>query len=120
VRLLAKVKTAKAAPAYTTEFCERGNLHSLLRKFGSSEETKTENKDGKGNGQFDWPTSVTCDLAGNLVVTERRNNRVQFLTPDGVFITAFAVRWPWSVCVDREGRTIVGGISFVNVFAFVD
>jgi DNA-binding beta-propeller fold protein YncE len=42
-----------------------------------------------GNGQFNFPEQVALDTAGNLWITDSGNNRVQVLTPSGVWLATF-------------------------------
>jgi subtilisin family serine protease len=51
--------------------------YHLVRSFGSS---------GSGKGQVDAPWGLDIDLAGNLWVADRNNNRVEKYSPDGLFL----------------------------------
>jgi len=42
---------------------------------------------GTGNGQFDTPSQIATDAAGNVYVADRQNNRIQKFTSTGVYIT---------------------------------
>lgn len=103
---------------------------------------------GSGPCQFDYPHCLALDRNDNLVVADARNNRLQFLTLHGEFITEIKFGtftetvYLWSlepdeepreetrtrhispdvVCVDCDGRVWVGvdqGKQRVFVFAFV-
>ncbi|MFZ4664047.1 MAG: cohesin domain-containing protein, partial [Caldilineaceae bacterium] len=59
------------------KFDSNGNF---LTKWGSY---------GTGNGQFDKPTDLAFDSAGNLYVTEDRNHRVQKFDSNGAFLATW-------------------------------
>jgi DNA-binding beta-propeller fold protein YncE len=44
---------------------------------------------GKGAGEFNFPTYVTVDRAGNVYVSDSLNFRVQIFSPEGKFLHAF-------------------------------
>jgi len=56
----------------------------FLRKWGES---------GSGAGQFQSPTGVAVDQAGNVYVADLVNHRIQKFAPDGDFISM----WGWGV-----------------------
>ena len=60
-----------------TTFTLDGNY---ISKFG---------KHGTGRGDLSHPTSLTIDMYGSIIVTERDNNRVSVFNKDGVFIHCF-------------------------------
>ena len=43
---------------------------------------------GSGQGQFNWPSGVTMDGEGNILVADSFNNRIQKFTEEGQFLTA--------------------------------
>nr|WP_304364237.1 PKD domain-containing protein [Methanocalculus taiwanensis] len=49
---------------------------------------------GEGEGEFRTPVYATLDTAGNVLVTESRNNRVQIFDSTGRFITTWKTRDP--------------------------
>lgn len=55
----------------------------FLRKFGSS---------GSAPGQFNMPSDVTFDNAGNALDCDRGSCRVQIFRPDGSFLAEFGKR----------------------------
>jgi sugar lactone lactonase YvrE len=77
-----------------------------LRIFGSR---------GCKPGQFRHPTGLAFDRAGQLVVCDRDNHRVQLFKSDGTFITEFGCindqdlkfLSPRAAAVDRFGRIFV-------------
>ncbi|MDQ3936113.1 MAG: 6-bladed beta-propeller, partial [Actinomycetota bacterium] len=60
-----------------------GRLRSVWGRNGG------DGSPGSGPGEFDQPRSAATDRAGNVYVVEKRNHRVQKLTPDGRVVT----RW---------------------------
>lgn len=82
-----------------------------LRKFGSR---------GTGPGQFQQPEHIALHHDGSLLVADADNKRMQCFKPDSTFITQFGgvSGFPRSVCVDTEGRILVGD-SNSGVFVFV-
>lgn len=86
------------------------------RKFGSR---------GTGPGQFLQPEHIALHHDGSLLVVDTDNRRIQCFQADSTFITQFGgfgsglFGFPRSVCVDNEGRILVGDSnSGVFVFAF--
>lgn len=83
------------------------------------------NLDGTGSGAlFDFdgtaadtvadrnPTGIAIDASGNLYVTERGNDKVRRITPQGLVTTvASAVGFPTGVAVDSSGSTLYVSVS---------
>lgn len=77
-------------------------------------------------GQFNYPTYVTIDAAGNVYVSDTLNSRVQKFDPAGKFVTSFGqlgTNWgefdkPKGVAIDSFGNVYVvdGGWSNVQIF----
>ena len=49
----------------------------------------TFGKQGEGKGQFNYPSAVTCDGAGDVYVADSSNNRIQVFSAEGVFLRVF-------------------------------
>ena len=64
--------------------------HALLRTIGSR---------GAGEGQLSGPCRMCVTPAGNFLVCDNGNNRVQELTFDGHFVRSFAVPSPRSLAL---------------------
>ena len=71
---------------------------------------------GEGPGQFNHPRGFALDGAGNIVVADHGNNRVQVLRySDGCHLRSIGTRGcrdgqfdhPYGVLIDSEGRVIV-------------
>ena len=77
---------------------------------------------GTGPGQFYLPHGICVADNGQVLVTDRENDRIQFFSPDGEFLDEWKhVQRPTDVFIDREGLVyvsslwwIVGQKSFVN------
>ena len=52
----------------------------------------TFGRKGKGEGQFDYPSGIACDSAGNVYVTDYCNCRIQVFTAEGKFLRMFGKR----------------------------
>ena len=48
----------------------RSHYRHFLRSFG---------KEGKGPGEFNWPTAIAMDKDGRICITDRKNGRIQVL-----------------------------------------
>ena len=63
---------------------------------------------GTGPGQFNLPHGVAVTADGRVIVADRENDRLQFFSPTGEFLTQWTdVQRPTNVDVDREGRIYV-------------
>ena len=49
----------------------------------------TFGKEGEGQGQFGFPSAVTCDSAGNVYVVDSDNHHIQVFTAEGKFLRMF-------------------------------
>jgi YD repeat-containing protein len=47
---------------------------------------------GAGNGEFDDPTGLTFNSAGDLWVTDTKNNRVEEISPEGTYVSQFGTK----------------------------
>lgn len=65
-------------------------------------------KQGKENGQFDFPIGIAINAADEVFVTDFKNSRVQKFTAEGKFLTAFAVSaFPGGIALDQDGNVYV-------------
>lgn len=64
---------------------------------------------GQGPGNLLNPTRLAMDIHGNIIVAEQGNSRIQFLAPDGKYITDFRVLDGWisGLQAVSKGETIV-------------
>jgi Thrombospondin type 3 repeat/NHL repeat len=69
--------------------------YTLERQWGSY---------GTGDGQFDFPGSVTTDVSGNVYVADPGNYRVQKFSSTGEFITKWGSRWNGDPYSDSIGK----------------
>ena len=81
---------------------------------------------GEKEGELNFPTSLAFDLAGNLLVVDQLNARIQVLTEDGRYLERFGglgvgfanfVR-PKDVAVDELGLVYATDAAFNNVQIF--
>lgn len=81
---------------------------------------------GSGEGEFNYPTSITCGPDGVLVVADSLNFRVQRFAPDGTYLGGFGRKGdaagdfalPKGVAVAANGSIWVVDAHFENVQAF--
>lgn len=81
---------------------------------------------GSGPGEFNFPTHVAVDRAGNLYVTDSLGFRIQMFARDGRFLGAFGRHGdasgdfaaPKGVAVDSEGHVYVVDALFDTVQIF--
>ncbi len=70
---------------------------------------------GSGKGQFDDPLGIAVDEAGNVLVADSRNARIEKFTPSGTFITSIGtkgtgygqIKEPNGIAIDRDGNIYV-------------
>jgi tripartite motif-containing protein 71 len=70
---------------------------------------------GDGPGQFSNPEGLAIDRAGNILVADMSNNRIQKFSPKGDFISSFGQKGagegefadPFAVAIDRPGNLYV-------------
>ncbi len=60
-------------------------------KDGKDRDAAPRFQPGKGPGEFNKPSGVALDAAGNIYVADTNNNRVQVLTSTGAFRLAFSL-----------------------------
>ena len=83
---------------------------------------------GSGSCQFNTPRAVAIDLSGNYVIADSGNNRIQVISPSGVFIRQFGsggssigdgtLNFPTGVAVDLSGNYLVAdsGNNLIQIF----
>ena len=97
---------------YVTEW-ERNNRVQII----NGDLTSYKSFGGKGDapGEFQSPTDVAFDSAGNVYVVDSDNHRVQVFTADGIYLREIGKRGkkdgklalPSSVCIDSEDLVYV-------------
>jgi C1A family cysteine protease len=106
---------------FTNQYTDTyGNSISLVTEFWTITTVATNNvtiggTQGSGQLQFYQPNSVAVDLSGNYVVADTYNNRIQVISPLGVFIRQFGsygfgdcqFSVPNGVAVDLSGNYLV-------------
>jgi DNA-binding beta-propeller fold protein YncE len=88
------------------------------KKLSSLPETTAnmfEGGKGTGSGQFDEPLGIAVDRAGNVLVADTRNARIEKFTSSGLFITSIGTRGtgygqfsePNGIAIDGKGNIYV-------------
>ena len=78
-----------------------------------------ESGQGKGNGQFTNPRGLVVDSAGNILVSDSGNGRIQKFSPAGVFLNIIGnmgqgpgeFREPNGIAVDSSGNIYVADVG---------
>ncbi|UCD52544.1 MAG: 6-bladed beta-propeller [Phycisphaerales bacterium] len=81
---------------------------------------------GLNPGQFNFPTHLCVDAAGQLYISDTLNYRIQVFTPEGMFLRMFGQQGdrpgnfahPCAVATDRHGNIYVTDRQFENVQIF--
>ena len=83
---------------------------------------------GSGNCQFYQPNGVAVDLSGNYVVADTYNDRIQVISPLGVFIRQFGsyatggngnFNQPFGITIDLSGNYVIAdsGNNLIQVIS---
>ena len=70
-----------------------------------------------GPGELNVPHDVVVDGDSTMIVSDRENNRLQFFTLNGEYITMFGVTHPNKVQIDPDGVLIIGGGAGVEYWS---
>jgi DNA-binding beta-propeller fold protein YncE len=78
-----------------------------------------EGGQGKENGQFNFPRGLAIDNAGNILVADSDNGRIQKFSPTGVFLSAIGktghgpgeFQQPGGIAVDAGGNIYVADVA---------
>ena len=70
---------------------------------------------GSGDGEFDDPSGIAIDAAGNVYVADTHNHRIQKFTQDGTFLHKWGTEgsgngefsYPSELAVDESGNVLV-------------
>ena len=84
-------------------------------------------REGAGIGQYRNPQGLALDTAGNILISDRENHRVQVLNDQGQFIASFGkfgtgpgcLDTPTALTVNQHGHVIVvdSGNHRINVYS---
>jgi DNA-binding beta-propeller fold protein YncE len=74
---------------------------------------------GKENGQFDFPRGIAVDNAGNILVADTSNGRIQKFSSNGMFVSVIGgpgqgpgqFREPCGIAVDSSGNIYVADVG---------
>jgi sugar lactone lactonase YvrE len=101
-------------------------VHQVITFGLDSREKFRFGSHGMGPGQFNYPTALAVDRAGQVVVTDALNARIQIFTPDGRQLLAFGqpgdtsgrFARPKGVAVDSDGHIYICDALFDAVQIF--
>ena len=98
---------------YDTERLVKGLVYrnSLIYKIPGSPITAFEGGHGNGKGQFENPHGLAVDSAGNILVADTGNGRIQKFSQNGTFVTSIATIDPNGIGVDSAGNIYVAEIG---------
>jgi DNA-binding beta-propeller fold protein YncE len=126
VDLLAVYRSSRMEIDYDTDSLVKGLVfrRSVIYKVPTSSAAGVAGKDlpkppltafegGHGNGksQFDSPQGIAIDSAGNILVADTGNRRIQKFSPNGTLVTSIATIDPHGVAIDRAGNIYVAEIG---------
>jgi len=95
--------------------CDRG-LNQLIVFDANLQFRRVIGSKGRGNGEFDWPSSIAIDKVGCIYVVDRKNHRIQQMRlGDGKFISKIGKKGtgngefnePRAVALTQNGRLFV-------------
>jgi len=74
---------------------------------------------GKGDGQFDFPRGIAVDKAGNILVADTSNGRLEKFSPSGIFVSVIGAagsgpgqfKEPCGMAFDSSGNIFVGDVG---------
>ncbi|XP_019620500.1 PREDICTED: tripartite motif-containing protein 2-like [Branchiostoma belcheri] len=67
-------------------------------------------KVGKNEGELQHPSGITLDPAGNIIVVNWANSRLQVFRPDGTYLRTVAIvkgEGPWGITLTPDGHIAV-------------
>lgn len=94
-----------------------GSFPTGLVREGSSRSPVTafEGGHGSGKGQFDNPRGIAIDSAGNILVADTDNGRIEKFSQNGTFVTSIGpFEAPSGIAIDRAGNIYVAEIGSKN------
>ena len=94
-----------------------GSFPTGLVREGSSRPPVTafEGGHGSGKGQFDNPRGIAIDSAGNILVADTDNGRIEKFSQNGTFVTSIGpFEAPSGIAIDRAGNIYVAEIGSKN------
>ena len=113
IDLWAVYRSSRKEVTYETDSLVYGLVfrRSVIYKIPGSPVTAFEGGYGNGKGQFDSPRAVATDRAGNILVADTGNGRIQKFSPNGTFVTGIATTDPNGLAIDRAGNIYVAEIG---------
>jgi DNA-binding beta-propeller fold protein YncE len=74
--------------------------------------TAFEGGQGNGKGQVDSPQGIAIDSAGNILVADTGNGRIEKFSPNGTFVTSIGqFEAPNGIAIDHAGNIYVAEIG---------
>jgi len=98
-----------------------GYRNARVHRFSADGQLKTSwGTPGKGPGQFHLPHSIALDDAGNLLIADRSNRRIQIFTPDGEYLREWTgMGGPNDISRGRDGNYYIAEQEYDDKPAFV-
>ncbi len=98
-----------------------GYRNARVHRFSADGQLKTSwGTPGKGPGQFHLPHSIAFDDAGNLLVADRSNRRIQIFTPDGEYLREWTgMGGPNDISRGRDGNYYIAEQEYDDKPAYV-
>jgi hypothetical protein len=93
-------------PGSAVDICPTCNQVAFALKWGVF---------GSDNGQFEYPTGVATDPAGNIYVAEQSNNRIQEFDNTGAYITQWGTPGSGPGQFNRPYGVATDGFGYVYV-----
>jgi sugar lactone lactonase YvrE len=130
-KLLSEIKTGLQRPTGLTLFSNRlfvvdSQVQAVLIFDLQGQPAGQFGERGTGPGEFNFPTHISADAAGNLFVTDAANGRVQVFDGQGRYLrqigslgdAAGRFSRPKGVAIDSYGHVYVIDANFDNVQLF--
>ena len=105
-----KLSSPRSCLPYENKFFVTDSGNNCIKVFDQSGTFCYKfGKRGNQDGQFHWPRGILLDSSNNLLVCDRKNNRVQQFSLDGRFTgkTTTDIPGPVGIATAPDGRIVV-------------